>query len=51
MWKYVGAALVGLEVIYAAIPQSHWFLPLGESHVSQMGIVLGIGFVLHEVTR
>jgi hypothetical protein len=51
MWKFVGAALVALEVVYAALPFSHLLLPLGGSHVAQMGIVLGTGFVWHELSR
>jgi hypothetical protein len=51
MWKYVGAALMALEVIYAALPISHVLLPLGDSHIAQMAIVLGTGFVFHELLR
>jgi hypothetical protein len=51
MWKFVGAALVALEVIYAVLPFTHSLLPLGGNHIAQMGIVLGTGFVWHELSR
>ena len=51
MWKVVGAALVAVEVVYAAFPFSQVFLPLGGSHIAQMGIILGVGFVWQELAR
>jgi hypothetical protein len=51
MWKIVGAILVGLEVLPAAIPLFQNFLPLGGTPITQVGIVLGTGFVLQELRR
>ena len=49
MWKVFGAALVGLEVLHGAIPAAHVILPLGGSTIAQLGIIFGVGFMIHEL--
>ena len=45
VWPVAGAVLVLLEVCGAATT----LLPLGGSHVTQLGIVFGLAFVVHEI--
>ncbi len=47
LMRLSGATIVGLEVCYELL---HFkFLPLGGTHLSQIMILLGIGFVAQEV--
>jgi len=46
-----GALLVLFTVLQGLSRWCAKFLPLGGSHVSQLGIVLGIAFVIVEMAR
>jgi hypothetical protein len=43
-----GALLVLLEVAGSITDRTKWLLPIGGSHVSQMAVVFGSAFVVHE---
>lgn len=44
-----GAILTILTVAEAAIPHFFWFLPIGDSAIAQMGIVLGLAAALSAI--
>ena len=48
IWTIAGVALVALEVLQALF-QRQMVLPLGGSHIAQLGIVLGTAFVTFEL--
>lgn len=44
-----GAILVLLEVFGAITKRTERFLPIGGSHITQMAVVFGLAFVVHEL--
>ena len=44
-----GAVLVLLEVCGAVTKKTARFLPMGGSHIVQLGIVFGLAFVVYEL--
>lgn len=44
-----GAVLVLLEVCGAVTKKTEGFLPIGGSHIVQLGIVFGTAFVVYEL--
>ena len=50
-YSLAGAVLVLLTVLQSLSKLCAKYLPLGGSHVAQVGIVLGMAFVVVEVSR
>jgi hypothetical protein len=48
IFPIAGAALVLLEVASAVTKRTERFLPIGGSHVTQIGVVFGLAYVVHE---
>lgn len=46
--RLAAAIDVLLIVLEASFPGTRWLLPLGGSHIAQLGIVLGLAFLLIE---
>jgi len=49
VFTIAGALLVLLEVCGAVTKKTARFLPLGGSHIVQLGIVFGSAFVIYEL--
>ncbi len=50
VWILAGASEVLLVVLSAMFRQIKW-LPLGGSHIAQIGVTFGLAFVIYEIAK
>jgi hypothetical protein len=50
VWVFAGASEVFFVILAALFPQIKW-LPLGGSHIAQLGVIFGFAFVVYEISK